>query len=155
MDSYFTTSRAFNIYHLLDFWRKHSSRQNPGGWESTRCTFNPHNYPNKKVHHSLCDPEDLQKFGQRGKSKLGRSSEFYGLQLWGLTRSVTNQSPARSRWSIWQLNTLFGLKRIKKLSNDQVVWKKLNLGTIISSKGQWRCSFWIKFNHSTQVEKVR
>ena len=65
-----------------------------------------------------------KKNGQRRKSKLGRSFEFYGHQPWGNARGVTDQSPARFRWSIRQLNPYSGLKRAKSLSNDEIVWNK-------------------------------
>ena len=76
-----------------------------------------------------------KKIGQRGQSKPGRSFEFYGQQPCGIARGVTNQSPARFRWFVWQLNPCFGLKRTRKLSNDQVLWKKLNLRTNTYSEG--------------------
>ena len=68
-------------------------------------------------------------------TKLGRSSKFYGHQPRGIARGVTYQSPTSSRWSIRQLNPYLELKRTKKLSNDEVVWNKLNLGTKTYSKG--------------------
>ena len=56
--------------------------------------------------------------------KLGRSSEFYGHQPWGIARGVTDQPSTRSRWSIRQLNPYSGLKRIETLSNGKAVWNK-------------------------------